>query len=300
MKLRIGTRASLLATTQSGRIASALERRGHDCELVTISTIGDRVTDKPFAQVGPPGVFVREIESALLQGEIDLAVHSYKDLPTVSPAGLIIGAVAERLDPADILVIDEACYEASNEQSLPLSEGARVGTSSSRRRALLLDLRPDLEIVPIRGNVPTRLTKCREEEMAAIVLAASGLERLGSAAEQQVKGLRLQRLPPSLFVPAPSQGALAVQVREDSPAVAAVAEIDRPLARLSAETERAVLEGLEGGCQTAIGAWLSSDEDLFSLYGVMEHSGALHRSVARGNQVDLPRIISEVIEELTP
>ena len=300
MRLRIGTRASLLATTQTGRVAKALEARGNECELVTISTLGDRVTDKPFEQVGPPGVFVREIETALLTGEIDLAVHSYKDLPTTSPDGLVIGAVAERLDAADVLVVDKRSLVAVGQENLPLPECARVGTSSSRRSALLIDLRPDLEIVPIRGNVPTRLSKCREQDMAAIVLAASGLERLGGAAKKQLEGLHIQRLRPDLFVPAPSQGALAVQVREDSPALAAVAGLDRPLDHLSAQAERDVLKGLEGGCQTAIGAWLSWSDQQCTLYGVMEHSGALHRSTATGDRQQLPRMVAQVIEELAP
>jgi len=300
MRLRVGTRGSLLATTQSSRVVRSLEPLGHDCELVTISTLGDQVTDRPFAEVGPPGVFVREIEKALLDGEIDLAVHSYKDLPTTSPEGLLIGAVAERLDPADVLVIDKRYLLEGGQQSLPLAPRARVGTSSSRRSALLIDLRPDLDIVPLRGNVPTRLAKCRDEEMAAIILAASGIERLGSATDVQMQGLYIQRLRPDLFVPAPSQGALAVQVRNDSAALTAVAELDQPRARLSAQTERDVLSGLEGGCQTAIGAWLSWSEDRCTLYGVMEHSGALHRSTAVGNQEQLPRLIAQVIEELAP
>jgi len=300
MKLRIGTRGSLLATTQSSRVARALEAQGHACELVTISTLGDQVTDRPFAEVGPPGVFVREIEKALLDGDIDLAVHSYKDLPTESPEGLLIGAVAERIDPADVLVIDERYLLESSQEDLPLAQHSRVGTSSSRRSALLKDLRPDLDIVPLRGNVPTRLAKCRDEEMAAIILAASGIERLSSVAHSQLKGLHIRRLPPELFVPAPSQGALAVQVRHDSPAISAVAQLDKPRARLSAQAEREVLRGLEGGCQTAIGAWLSWSEDRCTLYGVMEHSGGLHRSTVTGNQEQLPRLIFQVIEDLSP
>lgn len=300
MTLRLGTRASLLATTQSGRVAAALEALGHPCELVTISTLGDRVTDKPFAEVGAPGVFVREIEQALLDGTIDLAVHSYKDLPTASPEGLVIAAVSERLDPADVLVVDERSLVAANPGELPLPSGARVGTSSSRRVALLRDLRPDLEMAPLRGNVPTRLSKCLAEPLDAIVLAASGLERLGAAADSHLEGLHVQRLSPELFVPAPSQGALAVQVRAESEALAIVARLDRPQDRAAAEAERAVLRGLEGGCQTAIGAWLQWSGERCTLHGAMEHPEGLKRSVATGTQEDLPRLIEQIVEELAP
>lgn len=298
MTLRIGTRASLLATTQSSRVAAALEALGHSCELVTISTLGDRVTDKPFAQVGPPGVFVREIEQALLDGTIDLAVHSYKDLPTASPEGLVIGAVPERLDPADVLVIDERSLVTGTPGDLPLQLGARVGTSSSRRSALLLDLRPDLDLAPLRGNVPTRLSKCLTEPLDAIVLAASGLERLGSAADTHLEGLHVQRLSPEVFVPAPSQGALAVQVRAESEALAVVAGLDRPQDRAAAEAERAVLRGLEGGCQTAIGAWLQWSGERCTLHGAMEHADGLKRSVVAGTERDLPRLIEQLVEDL--
>ncbi len=298
MTLRLGTRASLLATTQSRRVAAALEALGHPCELVTISTLGDRVTDRPFAQVGPPGVFVREIEQALLDGTIDLAVHSYKDLPTASPEGLVIAAVSERLDPADVLVVDERSLVAGNPGELPLPLGARVGTSSSRRMALLRDLRPDLEMAPLRGNVPTRLAKCLADPLDAIVLAASGLERLGAAADSHLEGLHVQRLLPEVFVPAPSQGALAVQVGAESEALAIVARLDRPQDRAAAEAERAVLRGLEGGCQTAIGAWLQWSGERCTLYGAMEHPEGLKRSVATGTERDLPRLIEQVVEEL--
>ena len=299
MKLRLGTRSSLLATTQSRQVASALEALGHSCELVTISTLGDEITDKPFAEVGPPGVFVREIEQALLNGTIDLAVHSYKDLPTTSPDGLCIAAVPERMDPADVLIIDQRFLLATEAEALPLARAARVGTSSARRRALLHDLRPDIEVAPLRGNVPTRLRKCREQDFAAIILAAAGLERLGSAANEAMQGLKLQRLDPASFVPAPSQGALAVQVREDSPARALIAAIDNSRAHLSAHTERQVLAALEGGCQTAIGVWLAWHDQGCTLHAALERNGKLCRSYATGQPNSLDRLTAQIIEELS-
>jgi hydroxymethylbilane synthase len=297
MNLRVGTRSSLLATSQTGRVVRRLEQLGHRCEVVTVSTLGDRVTDRPFDQVGPPGVFVRDIEQSLLDGEIDVAVHSYKDLPTVSPAGLVVAAVPERLDPADILVVDERFWSPSSPR-LPLASSLSVGTSSSRRRALLHALRPDLTSVALRGNVPTRLNKCREEEMAAVVLAASGLQRLKDAGACDLAGLREHRLDPAVFVPAPSQGALALQVRLDSSALHAIGALDDPRAHRAARSERAILAGLEGGCQSAIGAWLEGDGDSLRLHAAYEKESGLARFVASGTPQTLNEMITQVIDRL--
>jgi hydroxymethylbilane synthase len=297
MKLRIGTRASQLATSQTGRVARALDGLGHTCEIITISTIGDRVTDRPFEQVGPPGVFVREIEEALLAGDIDVAVHSYKDLPTTSPEGLVVAAVPERLDASDSLLFDPGIWMGPG-GLLPIPLGAVVGTSSSRRRALLLDLRPDLKVAPLRGNVPTRLRKCREEGYAAIILASSGLQRLADAGHADLQELRSHRLRPDLFIPAPSQGALAVQVRADDPALEAVAALDQPMARAAVEAERAVLHALEGGCQTAIGAWLSVTGERCTLYGALDREDGLRRATALGALNKMDKLVDRVIEDL--
>jgi hydroxymethylbilane synthase len=297
MNLRVGTRASLLATSQTGRVVRRLEELGHRCEVVTVSTLGDRVTDRPFDQVGPPGVFVRDIEQSLLDGEIDVAVHSYKDLPTASPEGLVVAAVPERLDPADTLVVDERFW-SSVAPSLPVAPSVSIGTSSSRRRALLQDLRPDLTAVPLRGNVPTRLKKCRDEEMAAVVLAASGLQRLKEAGVCDLEGLREHRLDPAVFVPAPSQGALALQVRVDSSAVDAVRALDDVRAHRAAKAERAVLSGLEGGCQSAIGAWLEEAGETLRLHAAYEKESGLARFVASGTPETLDEMITEVIGRL--
>jgi hydroxymethylbilane synthase len=270
---------------------------GHSCEIVTISTLGDRVTDKPFDQIGAPGVFVREIEASLLAGDIDLAVHSYKDLPTVSPEGLVIAAVPERLDPADILVVDERHWDEQGER-FPLGPGLQVGTSSARRRALIRDLRPDLVPTALRGNVPTRLRKCLSEQLAAVVLAASGLQRLWDAGLSDLTGLREFRLSPDIFVPAPSQGALAVQTRAEGSQRAAVAALDEPAARAAVEAERAVLAGLEGGCQSAIGAWLQWRGEDCTLYGAFERGDSVYRARAEGALGSLDSMAQQVVEDL--
>jgi len=177
VKLRIGTRGSALALAQSTDVAARLRSFGHEPELVIVSTAGDRVTDRAFTDVGSFGVFVRELASALLDGTIDAAVHSYKDVPSRMPAGLTIAAVPERLDAADVLLVRRDAI-APESGGIPLAHGARVGTSATRRRALLLDARPDLVPGLLRGNVPTRVRSLAEGRFDAIVLAAAGLERL--------------------------------------------------------------------------------------------------------------------------
>lgn len=293
MTIRLGTRGSQLALAQAHFTRASLEERGHDVEIVVISTVGDRVTDRPFAQIGPAGVFVREIERALLDDEIDLAVHSYKDLPTASPDGLTIAAVPQRVDPADVVVINGNAYDPDAPQ-LPLVQGARVGTSSSRRSALLMHARPDLVIAGIRGNVPTRLQKCAAEYDATI-LAAAGLSRLEAEGVDFPQGQRHVRLDPRVFVPAPSQGALGLQTRAEGPARDAVAALDDPTLRAACDAERAVLSALEGGCDAAIGAWATPSQDRWELFAFAERGDRLVR--AHGVGV-LDTITKGVIAEL--
>jgi len=291
MKLRIGTRGSRLALVQARHVAASLEARGHETELVIISTKGDRVTDRPFSAIGPPGVFVREIETALLEERIEVAVHSYKDLPTASPDGLVVAAVPERVDPADVLVLD-----AGGDGLDGLPAGAVVGTSSSRRAALVRDARPDLRTEGLRGNVPTRLRKCREEPYDAIVLAAAGVDRLRADGLEMIEGQQLVRLPPDTFVPAPSQGALALQVKAGTPAGEAVAELDDPAVRVAVAAERAVLAALEGGCDAAIGAWCHATDEGFALIAAFGTDDGVRRARAEGD--DLASLVASVVEAL--
>jgi hydroxymethylbilane synthase len=261
MKVRIGTRGSRLALAQSRMVAAMLARHGHESELVVIKTAGDQDRDRPFAEVGAPGVFVREIETALVEERVDLAVHSYKDLPSKSPDRLVVAAVPERVDVADRILV-RAAAAVPGRTPLPLVEGASVGSASARRRALLAYLRPDVRVELLRGNLPTRVRRVVAGDFDATLLAAAGLTRLDREAERDPgqkldrEGIHEARLDPAVFIPAPSQGAVAVQVRRDDPgALAAAREIDDTAAHRAVGAERALLVRVEGGCQVPFGAW---------------------------------------------
>lgn len=241
--LRLGTRGSLLALTQSRMIAGLLEARhpGLAVEIVEIRTSGDRIQDVPLGPHLGQAFFTKEIEDALLEDRVDLAVHSCKDLATVLPEGLTLGAVPTRENPRDALV-------SAHGTLARLAAGARVGTSSMRRRRFLAAYRPDLEVVDLRGNVPTRVGAVDEGRCHAVVLAMAGLRRLGLEARIT------EELDPSVLLPAAAQGALAVEVREaDEVALAAVAVLDDAVARAEVTAERACLRRLEAGCQAPVG-----------------------------------------------
>ncbi len=284
VRIRVGTRGSRLARIQTARVTDRLETAGHQVEVHTFRTAGDRAQDLPFHEVGPPGVFVREIERALAAGEIDAAVHSYKDLPTTSPEGLVVAAVAERLDAADcLLAASKSVVDGAG--PVPLRRGVRVGTSSARRAALLRDLRPDIVALPIRGNLPTRIAKLREgDPYDAILLAAAGLERLRDdpTSKDYARGVVRFRLDPEIFVPAPAQGALAVQVRDGDSVRAAIETLDDLARRREIEVERRLLARVEGGCLVAAGAWCRSlDDGQLELSAVLDVDGHLRRTTAR-------------------
>jgi hydroxymethylbilane synthase len=256
--LKLGTRGSDLARTQSTTVADALRATGYDVELTIIKTAGDRDTSASFGSIGAQGVFVREIEQALVARRIELAVHSFKDLPTKSPDELVIGAVPKRVDAADLLLVRAGELAGSATDWLPLKPGARVGTSSARRRVWLAHFRPDLAIQPLRGNVPTRIRRLRDGDFDAILLAAAGVERLrdGPALDGALDGIAVLRLDPQRFVPAPAQGALAVQCRRDDARVRdALASLDHAPSRAGVEAERDALRRAEGGCEIAFGAF---------------------------------------------
>jgi hydroxymethylbilane synthase len=242
--LRVGTRGSALARWQTDRVRERLERAGYVTERIEIRTTGDEVQHVPLSQIGSRALFTRQIDDAMLEGRIDLAVHSLKDLPTTLPAGIALVAVAEREDPRDALV-----------GRGPLTwddvrHGAVLATSSLRRRAQLLHLRPDLVVRDVRGNVDTRLAKLQANaEWTGILLAVAGLVRLGL-------GDRIgERLPPELMLPAPGQGALAVTARAgDAASAAAAASVHHPATAVAVAAERAFLRTLEGGCQVPVAA----------------------------------------------
>jgi hydroxymethylbilane synthase len=291
--MRLGTRGSDLARTQASTVADALRAVGHDVELTIIKTAGDRDQTGTFGSIGPQGVFVREIETALVERRIELAVHSFKDLPTQSPPELVIGAVPKRVDPADLLLVRTDKLAGSALDWLPLAAAARVGTASARRRVWLAHFRSDLEIKPLRGNVPTRIRKLHEEDLDAIVLAAAGLERLadGPSLDGALDGVTVLRLDPQRFVPAPAQGALAVQCRLDDTRVReALAALDHPASRAAVEAERDALRRAEGGCDIAFGAYfLHGDVDAgrrpgaqHELLGMHERNGRVRAARVRG------------------
>jgi hydroxymethylbilane synthase len=244
MKLRIGSRGSQLAVWQANHIAGLLRGQGHEAEIEIIKTTGDRLHEVTFAEVGSKGMFTKEIEEALAAGRVDLAVHSLKDLPTELHALFALAATPKRVDPRDAFV--SVKYGSLEE----LPRGARVGTSSQRRRAQLMALRPDIETVEFRGNVDTRLRKLAERQVDAILLAAAGLERLG-----KTEWVR-ERMEARDFCPAAGQGALGIETRKDDAAtIAAVRFLDDEETRFAVTVERAALAALGGGCQVPIGIY---------------------------------------------
>jgi hydroxymethylbilane synthase len=256
--LRIGTRASKLARWQSDWVAAELTKLGSQVKIVEITTRGDVEQLGPVAGIGVQGVFTKEIQSAVLAGEVDLAVHSLKDLPTEQVSGLVLAATPLRENVADALVTNAAPSLAE------LPPGARIGTGSLRRRAQVLHLRPDLHVAGIRGNVDTRLRKLDEGEYDAIILAAAGLTRLGWASRIA------EYLEPPHMLPAPGQGSLALECRADDLATQAiVGQLNDPATRLGIVAERTVLAALHGGCSAPIAAWGRVDGELLRVDGLV-------------------------------
>ena len=247
--IRIATRASALAMWQAKHVAGLLTKLYPDLEVVEVvfSTKGDRVIDKPLADIGDKGLFTKELERALLCGEADLAVHSAKDVPSLEVPGLTLAAIPERGPSCDALVSRH--YRRLED----LPHRAVVGTGSLRREALLLSMRPDLRIAPLRGNVPTRLARYDSEGWDAMILAVAGLFRLGQRERVAAE------LPLETFIPAVGQGALYVQAREGSEAAALLAGLDHPATKAAVLAERRFMARMEGGCQVPIGAYARTD-----------------------------------------
>jgi hydroxymethylbilane synthase len=257
-KLRIGSRGSQLALWQANHISALLREQGHEVELEIIKTTGDKITDVALAQVGTKGMFTKEIEEALADGRVDLAVHSLKDLPTELPPGFELVAITTRVNPHDVFL----SVQYDSVKALP--KGARVGTSSLRRQAQLKVSRPDLMIHPLRGNVDTRVRKLEEGEYDAIILAAAGLTRLGKT--QLVKEV----LSKEFMCPAAGQGALGIEIRAgDTEMRKYLAFLDDASARATTTCERALLNKLGGGCQVPIGAFAEIQNEILSLTAVV-------------------------------
>src|SRR6188508_1273072 len=268
--LRVGSRGSRLALTQAERAADALRRPGVEVALVPITTAGDRDRTSPFGEIGSRGVFVKELEEALLEGRIDVAVHSAKDMTSTDADGLSVGAYLPREDPRDALCGADA-----------LRPGMRIGTASVRRRAQLLALEPDLQIEPMRGNIDTRLRKRVERGLDAIVLAACGLDRLGLSAEAG------HRFDPDELLPEAGQGALALQVRSGEEQLAAM--IDHGETRRRVEAERACIAAVGGGCLAPVAAY--HDGEVLTALVAAEDGSWLER-VTGEDPAELGRVLA--------
>jgi hydroxymethylbilane synthase len=286
-RLRIGSRGSQLALWQAHHISALLRERGHEVEIEIIKTTGDKITDVALAKVGTKGMFTKEIEEALAEGRIDLAVHSLKDLPTELSQGFEIAAVTTRENPRDVFCSDK--YASIGD----LPRAARVGTSSLRRQAQLKAVRPDLDIYPLRGNVDTRLRKLEAGEYDAIILAAAGLNRLGKT--QLVR----QVIPAEVMCPAAGQGALGIEIRAgDSITRQHLAFLDDAAARSTTTCERALLNRLGGGCQVPIGAFAEVCDGRLHLDAIVadpDGSKILRESRDGSDPVPLGESVGEIL-----
>jgi len=287
--LRLGSRGSALARWQADAVARRLAAVGQASRIAYVTTTGDRRTDVPLAAIGGKGLFTQEIEAGLLAGELDAAVHSLKDVPSTLPEGLVLGAILEREDARDVLIAPPGTTLES------LAQGARVGTSSLRRQAQLLMLRPDVTVLPLRGNVDTRLRKYREAEFDALLLAAAGLDRLGLS--QAIS----ERLAIEQFLPAAGQGVLAIECRADD--AATLAQL-RPLHHApTAEAiaaERALLRRLDCGCQAPVAAYAETAGEELTLRALVAAPDGRRvvRAEASGARQEAERVGVQLAETL--
>ncbi len=291
--IRIGTRGSALATRQAEWFKNALEKTapGVKVELVFIKTKGDKILDVPLAKVGGKGLFVKEIEEALIDKRVDLAVHSMKDVPAELPDELIIGCIPEREDPRDVLVTDGNCRRLDD-----LAEGACIGTSSLRRQSQLLAYRSDFRIESLRGNLDTRLKKLRAGSFDAIVLAAAGLHRMGW------QDAITSYFDPGEFLPAIGQGALGIELRKDDEEIMElVSGIHDDRTAFCVEAERSFLARLEGGCQVPIGGYCKlvgeNQIELTGMVGTLDGK-EMYRETVRGNPGDAAELGGKLAEML--
>lgn len=287
LRLRLGTRRSPLALAQSGMMARALEAAnpGLAVELVPMTTTGD-VVKGDLALVGGKGLFTQELESGLLDGSLDLAVHSLKDLPVSLPAGLVVAAYPERADPRDALISELA------EDLDGLPEGAVVLTGALRRRAQILMRRPDLRVEPLRGNVDTRIRKWREQEAGGVILAGAGLARLG------LEGLPAHPIPTDVLIPAPGQGILALEVREGGPAEAPCRNLNHADSARAAIAERRVVAAFGGDCTLPLAAWARSENGGLRLIALLATPDGRHFARGEATGDDPARIAADCVEAM--
>lgn len=292
----IGTRGSRLALWQAHKVQSELQSHGHESTLQIIKTSGDNIQHLGFDKMEGKGFFTKEIEEALLQKEIDVAVHSLKDLPTEQPDGLVLAGLSARANPSDILIINKSA--AADDQIFGLKQAARVGTSSIRRKAQFLHFRPDAEVKDLRGNVPTRVHKLKDGNYDAIILASAGVDRL----ELDLSEYKVLRMHPKEYVPAPAQGVIAYQVREEDLQMRRIISLihDQATAQTT-NIERSVLKMMDGGCQVPLGVYCEKDTmGNYHLYGAYMPEGGselLQHKISQSTKLGLAEAMVEVLRE---
>lgn len=289
----IGSRGSDLALWQAHHVKDRLTELGHTVTINIIKTQGDKIQHLSFDKLEGKGFFTKEIEAALLDGSIDLAVHSHKDLETNPPEDLIIGAVSNRANPADLLLIRKSSTD--NSRKWNLKEGAIVGTSSARRKSQMLAYRSDVNLKDLRGNVPTRINKLREEQYDAILLAKAGVDRL----ELDLSEFEVVVLDPTEFVPAPAQGVLGLQIRKNDDRMAEVLQHlnDKEVQR-RISFERKVLNLMEGGCQLPLGVYCDENNTLFASYAPNAEGNRVYKTYTLAEDTDVVEMASKVVNEL--
>lgn len=291
--IRIGSRGSDLALWQANHVKRQLEALGAEVTITIIKTQGDQIQHLSFDKLEGKGFFTKEIEQALLDNSIDLAVHSHKDLETSPPEGLVIAAVSERENPADVLLIHSSAVDTT--QLWNLKVGAVVGTSSARRKSQLISFRDDVEIKDLRGNVPTRLKKVVDGEYDAILLAKAGLDRLNL----DLSAVHVEVLDPEEFVPAPAQGVLALQIRESDTELAAFLQaMNHPDVQSKIELERTVLNRMQGGCQLPLGVYCPEEGRLLVAYAAAWEDGAQWFEFEGPHDLDMVDVVLDAL--LTP
>jgi hydroxymethylbilane synthase len=289
-KITIGSRGSDLALWQANHVKRQLEALGNEVEIQVIVTQGDAIQNLSFDKLEGKGFFTKEIEVALLNKSVDLAVHSHKDLETNPPAGLVIAAVSEREDPSELLLIRKESVEEGNVWNLKLN--GIIGTSSARRKSLVRKFRPDLQIQDLRGNVPTRIQKLRDGNYDAILLAKAGVDRL----KIDLTEFHVEVLAPTQFVPAPAQGVLALQIREEDTELAEILQnLNHQDVAVRIGIERLILNQMEGGCQLPLGVYCSEEHKLFVAYAPTSQHAAQHLEYSI---MDSSTIVAKVVNDL--
>ena len=289
-KITIGSRGSDLALWQANHVKRQLENLGHEVEIKVIVTQGDAIQHLSFDKLEGKGFFTKEIESALLDNSIDLAVHSHKDLETNPPAGLVIAAVSEREDPSDLLLIAKTKVDSSQPWNLALD--ASIGTSSARRKSQILRFRNDLKISDLRGNVPTRIQKLRDGNYDAIVLAKAGVDRL----QLDLSEFFVHVLNPTEFVPAPAQGVLGLQIREDDTRMAEIMQhLNHADVAKRIGVERKVLNLLDGGCQLPLGVYCPNEKQVFVSHATSSTAAAKGYYYEPEN---LEEVVAQIVSDL--